>query len=273
VVNLDILTQLVNDRELRGQVSRLLANKVRADVKSLETGALLSRRLLERAAAAQRGQEQPNGAALRGLIKEHLDFYELLVSQTLAFNQRLAERLHGLGAPLETSDSVMSLRLAAPLNSTLRAPFRLENNRSTPISVSFEITPFVGESGTGIVSAEAVFDPPALELKPAQEAKIDLILAITPGFVPGNTYLATVTVKGLEATQLLVRLQVEAERTESAQPATDAKSPAVHVAPAVDAVAPAPEPERKKTPPKRKRSSVKASGARKPGGQSAHKKA
>jgi hypothetical protein len=216
VVNLDILTQLLNDRELRGQVSRLLANKVRADVKSLETNGMLSRQLLQAAARAQRGDAAVNGAALRAVVKEHLDFYESLVNQTLAFNQRLAERLHGLGAPVETAPAQATMRLQAPLHSTVRAAFRLENNRDTAIVVGFEITPFVSEAGSGIVSTDVAFDPPTAELKPGQETKIEMSIAVAAGFAPGTTYLATVAVKGLEATQLLVRLTVQPAVTEEA---------------------------------------------------------
>jgi hypothetical protein len=233
VVNLDILSQLLNDRELRGQVSRLLANKVRADVKTLETNGLLSRQLLQAAARAQRGEGPVNGAALRAVVKDHLDFYESLVNQTLAFNQRLAERLHGLGAPVEPAPAQVTMRLEAPLHSTVRSAFRLENNRDSPIVVGFEITPFVSESGSAIVSTDVAFDPPTAELKPGQEAKIEMSIAVAAGFVAGTTYLATVSVKGLEATQLLVRLTV--------QPTAGAAkaAPAVKVAAAEPAAAPA----------------------------------
>jgi len=223
VINLNILNQLISDRELRSQVSRLLSNKVRADIKSLETNSLLSRRLVELAARSKNGEDQAERSALRGLIKEHLDFYDLLLNQTLAFNQRLTERLNGLGAPAHAPDSVVTMSLAAPPDSLVRSPFRLENNRSTPISIGFEVTPFVSESGNSIVSAEVAFDPPSLELKPGQEGRIELVLAVTHDFVPGNTYLATVTVKGLEATQLLLRLHVESTKSD---PATSAAAQA-----------------------------------------------
>ena len=235
MINLNILNQLISDRELRTQVSRLLSNKVRVDIKSLETNGLLSRRLMELAARGRNGGEQTERSTLRGLIKEHLDFYDLLLNQTLAFNQRLTDRLNGLGAPAHASDNVVTMSLSAPLDSVVRAPFRLENNRSAPISIGFEITPFVSESGNSIVSAEVVFDPPSLELKPAQEARIELVLAITPQFVPGNTYMATVTVKGLDATQILLRLNVEMARRDPAHSvfvhATTPPSETVEVSP------------------------------------------
>jgi len=248
VINLNILNQLISDRELRTQVSRLLSNKVRVDIKSLETNGLLSRRLMELAARGRNGGDQTERSTLRGLIKEHLDFYDLLLNQTLAFNQRLTDRLNGLGAPAHPPENVVTMSLSAPLDSVVRAPFRLENKRSAPISIGFEITPFVSESGKSIVSAEVAFDPPSLELKPGQEARIELVLAITPQFVAGNIYVATITVKGLDATQLLLRLNVEMARSEPAH------SVFVHpTAPPTEVVAASvPLPRAKKIPPRRR---------------------
>ncbi len=208
MVNLEILKQLVNDRELRGQAARVLTSKVRADFKSFETNALLSRRLLEVAAFAQRGETAPQGASLRELIKEHLDFYESLVNQTLAFNQRLNERLQQLGAAAREPDSALTLQLTAARHSMVRAPFTIENNRTKPIEVDFEIAPFCNEKGTDMVSAEVTFDPPRVQLKPGQEARIVMIVEVTDAFTPEEVYLATLSVKGLNGTQLLVRLHV-----------------------------------------------------------------
>ena len=233
MLNLDVLTKLLNDRALRGQVSRLIAGKVRADAKSLELGSLLSRQLLEMA-ARRRGDEAPaSEPMLRELIKEHLDYYETLVNQMLTFNQRMLDRLQGLGSSSGPASAPQTMRLRAPLHATLRAPFRLENNRTSPISVGFEITPFVSESGAEFVSTDVAFDPPSLELKPGQEARIDLVIAVAQGFTSGTAYYATITVKGLEHTQLLVRLQVDPPQKE-VQSAPAATVPAASSADAND---------------------------------------
>lgn len=227
MLNLDVLTKLLNDRALRGQVSRLIAGKVRADAKSLELGSLLSRQLLEMA-ARRRGDEAPaTEPMLRELIKEHLDYYETLVNQMLTFNQRMLDRLQGLGSAGGPASAPQTMRLRAPLHATLRAPFRLENNRTSPISVGFEITPFVSESGAEFVSTDVAFDPPSLELKPGQEARIDLVIAVAQGFTSGTAYYATITVKGLEHTQLLVHLHVDPPQQEvQPAPAGTAQVPA-----------------------------------------------
>lgn len=223
---MEILQSLLNDRELRSQVSRLLTNKVKSDAKSLETNALLSRKVL--AVAAQQGRGEPaDASALRGLVKEHLDFYESLVAQTMAFHQRLAERLHGFDlAPGREGAATLTMRLAAPQGRTVRAPFQLENNRSTTLSAGFEITPFVTERGDAYVVAEVAFDPPRLELQPGQVGRVELVLVVAPTFVPGQVYLATVTVSGLDGTQLLVRLEVQPPEAKPAASAPVVSAPA-----------------------------------------------
>ena len=245
MLNLNVLRQLLADPALRGQISRLISNKVRADAKSLEANALLSRQLIELAGRARRGERSDSDGVLRQLVKEHLDYYETLVNLTLAFNQRLADQLNGVAqqTPTDSAATVTTMRLAVPLGTTVRAPFRLENNRATPIAVGFEMTPFVSESGSEFVSAEVAFDPPLLRLEPGQEGRVELIVVVAPGFTVGSTYLATITLTGLDATQLLVRLVVEAPR-ETAQPAAGASA----VSETVDLIGEAPEPEDAATP-------------------------
>lgn len=223
MLNLNVLRQLLGDPALRGQISRLVSNKVRADAKSLEANALLSRQLIELAGRARRGEQRDSDGVLRQLVKEHLDYYETLVNLTLAFNQRLADQLKGVAdaAASGAGATVTTMRLAVPLGTTVRAPFRLENNRATPIAVGFEMTPFVSESGSEFVSAEVAFDPPLLRLEPGQEGRVELVIVVAPGFTIGTTYLATITLTGLDATQLLVRLTVETPR-EATQTAVSA---------------------------------------------------
>lgn len=235
MLNLNVLRHLFGDPELRSQISRLISNKVRADSRSLEVNALLSRHLIELAGRTRRGENTESDGVLRRLIREHLDYYETLVNLTLAFNQRLADQLKGVGADAGASPgggTVTTMRLVVPLGTTVRAPFRLENNRTMPIAVGFEMTPFVSESGSEFVSAEVAFDPPLLRLEPGQEGRVELIVVVAPGFSVGKTYLSTVTLTGLDATQLLVRLAVEPPReaTQTAQAASAANALAETVA-------------------------------------------
>ena len=233
MINFDILRQLVSDPELRGQVTRILTNKVRTEVKGFETSALLSRHLLEAASRTQRGESQANGTELRSLIKEHLNFYEILINQTMDFNLRLAEKLNRLSSPGRASQAPDHLQLSGAVNSTARVAFRIENSRREPIEATFEITPFCNENGSEFVAPEIAFDPPALALKPGQEAKVQLLVVISDTFKPHNTYLATLSVKGLEGTQLLIRLHVqEPVQARSPAPASAAASGAAEAGPA-----------------------------------------
>jgi hypothetical protein len=223
-MNLQMLQQLLTDPSLRLQVSRLLSNKMRADVKSLESSTQLSRRIAE---MSRSGADGDAARALHGVVKEHLDFYETLVNMTLSFNQQLIDRLGDLGRDGgdQSGPSQGTMNLSAPLHATVRAPFHLENNKRSPISVAFEITPFVSEDGSHLVKPEAAFDPPSMMLRPAQEAQVQLVLPVADGFRPQTIYFATVTVTGLPATQMLVRLSVMAAQAEAAAPPSPTATP------------------------------------------------
>jgi hypothetical protein len=210
VLNAATLKQLLGDPELRAGVSQLLAEKVRADAKSLEINAQLSRYLFD--LARRGGTPEETAQALRLSIKEHLDFYLTLVRMTLAFNERLSAQLRELSGHSQAPAQPMTMNIAASLGETVRSGFQLENNRSRPISVGFEITPFASEDGRQLVAADIAFDPPSLELRPGQEERIELILRIVEPFRPEAIYFATLTVTGLETTQLLVRLRVGAQQ-------------------------------------------------------------
>jgi hypothetical protein len=231
LLNLTTLKQLLSDPELRQQVSQLVADKIRADQKSLEVNAQLSRHLLDLSRSG--GSAEDTARAVRLSVKEHLEFYQTLVQMTLSFNQRLSARLNDLSSPTQSPTQPVIMNIVAAVGGLARMGFQLENNRARPISVGFEITPFASEDGRQLVAADVIFDPPSLELRPGQEERIELILRVADPFRAGNTYFGTLTVTGLEATQLLVRLQVEERRTMHAAPGLQAQ--AEPVAPEVKA--------------------------------------
>ena len=224
MLNLQVLNQLLSDQALRTQVSRIIANKIKADVQSLEANAELSRRLIEagrRSLRAGMAAAPAGETMLKQVVQEHLDYYETLVNMTLAFNQRLLDTLRrpeAANGGEAGRRGALAMELAAPLHATVRAPFRLANNRAAPITVSFEATPFVSEDGSQLVSAEAAFDPPAIELAPGQEAKVDFILPVARGFTPGATYFSTISAVGMTGMQIVVRLKVEAPAAEAPAP-------------------------------------------------------
>ncbi|HHM05550.1 MAG TPA: hypothetical protein ENJ19_07380 [Gammaproteobacteria bacterium] len=206
MINLQVLTQLLSDPELKELASRIIANKIKTDIKSVQASAELSRRLLEQ------GRAPGDGNLLREVAKEYLEFTSTLVDMSLAFNERLLQQLkQAKTAPAaEAGPEGLTMNVAAPLHSTVRAPFRLENNRAAPLTARFEVTPFVSEDGASLVSAPCAFDPPAVELQPGQNQKVCLIIPVTDGFDPGKTYYATLSTVGMDGMQILVKLTVEA---------------------------------------------------------------
>jgi hypothetical protein len=206
-LNLDNLRRLLSDPELRDQVSRLLTRKIRADTRTVEVNTQLAQYIGELARRPDAGDAAMR--ALRATIKEHLDYYETLVGLTLAFNDRLMERLNGAAEPAKETGTQANMVLSAQPGAVVRAPFHLENNKKTPIDVGFEITPFASADGNQLIASQTAFDPPTLQIQPGQEKKIELIFTVADAFRVGEDYFSTVTVTGLEGTQLLIKLHVE----------------------------------------------------------------
>ena len=228
MITIDTLKQLLNDQELREQVSRLINNKIQTDLLGLRASAELSKHLLgiQRQQAADREQQK---RLVRELLKEHLDYYGTLINLTQGFNNSLLSKLAELeGGTPHAADTPATLEIEAPLNSVVRAPFRLGNNSDAPISVGFESTPFVSEDGSKLVSVATSFDPPAVEIKPGEEAQVDLIVPVDEEFSSDTTYYATISVSGIESMQVVVKLKVvEAPEirteTDQAKPAPSKK--------------------------------------------------
>jgi len=207
LLNTDTLTQLLTDPELREQIPRLLRAKIRADAATFELHGFVPRQLI--GLVRRTGNGSAAASALREMIKEYLDFCETLVNLQLAFNNTLMEKLRTLPDSAVPAPTTVTMNLSTAPDAVVRMPFQIGNNRRAPISISFDTTPFVSEDGTHLVTAEVAFDPPSLELQPEQEAKIDFILQVGEQFKSDTTYLATVTVRGIDAPHLLVRLQVQ----------------------------------------------------------------
>ena len=187
----------------------------------------------------RRGDESQG--ALKDLVQRHLDFYGGLIEQSLTFHQNLLDTLKEMGRPSKETapkDS-LSLNLRTPQNSTLRAPFKITNTRADPVTIVCKASPFVSEDGTQLVAAAVAFDPPGAEIQPGVEALFDTIIAVGDGFSPGSTYLATLSVEGLDAMRIVVRLTVDPAMP-VAPAAPDSVKPPDPAAPAAQAAAPAP---------------------------------
>jgi hypothetical protein len=259
-LNLENLRRLLSDPELRDQVSRLLTRKIRADTRTVEVNTQLAQYIGELARRPDAGDAAMR--ALRATIKEHLDYYETLVGLTLAFNDRLMERLNGAAESAQATGTQANMVLSAQPGAVVRAPFHLENNKKTPIDVGFEMTPFASADGNQLIASQTAFDPPTLQIQPGQERKIDLIFTVGDAFRVNEDYFSTVTVTGLEGTQLLIKLRVERSPGAVIPPIPETES----LVPVPASVATAPEPAKTVRTPRK----VKTRAAT---GRSAHKPA
>lgn len=216
--SLKVLSELLADPDLRSQVSQLTSAKIKADIRSVQASSELSRELIaaSRRPATSRSAETDR-VFLRELVAEHLSYYSTIIDLNLAFSQRLLDKLHaniqsGTGDKNQTSAG-LSMNVSAPVDSTVRAPFRVENNRDAPLSLEFQATSFVSEDGSRLVVADIEFDPPRIELQKEQEGKVFAIIPVTGDFKVGQNYFATISAVGQEDMQIVVTLNVEKKQS------------------------------------------------------------
>jgi hypothetical protein len=203
MLNLESLSAVVRDPQLRGQFGRLATRLVAAEVKAVRAVAALSLKV------AQPGKAPDD--TLKGLVRSHLDFYGDLIDRSLAFHQGLLDSLDELGRRTKEPPPPdgLSLNLRTPKNSTLHAPFKVGNTRDTPITVACKASPFVSDDGSQLVATAIAFDPPAAEIQPGGEALFDTIIAVGDGFTAGRTYLATLSIEGMDAMRVVLRMTVD----------------------------------------------------------------
>jgi hypothetical protein len=222
MLGLNSLGALLADAELRRLLAGVASQKIKADLKTIEAHAELSRRLAE-----ARRSPSGEGAALRQVVKEHLEYYATLLSLSHSFHQRLLDLLAETapGRAAEPAVNGLTMALRAPMGATVRAPFKITNNRGEPITVTCRATPFVSEDGTQMVASRLAFLPPGADIAPGSEEVFEVVLPVGPDFVPGRTYLATLAADGFEATDIVVRLSVEAARPEAPVEALEPTEP------------------------------------------------
>lgn len=213
MLNLQALTGLLRDPELRQKLSRVTSAKIKADIKSLQANAELSRRLIE-ATTRRAGQTDPAAQErmLKAVVNEHLDYFATLTDISAAFSDRLLAMLTAMGKGgngAGASPPVLGMNLRGPLGATLRAPFEIENNRADAITAVFRLTPYVSEDGGQLVAANHAFDPPRAVVPAGGKLRITFIQPIAEGFTVDRDYLATISVEGLDAMQIVVRLHVD----------------------------------------------------------------
>ncbi len=216
MLDTNTLKELFTEPDLRTQVLRILARKIQADFSTVEANAYMVRQLINLVRRTRSGTAA--AVAIRDVLKEYLDFAETLVDRQFAFNNDLMAKLEKLSDSAAPAPATVTMNLSAAPDTVARTSFRIANEMRAPISVGFEISSFVSEDGAHLLTAEVAFDPPSFVLQPAQETKIEFILQVSGQFKPDTLYLATVTVHGLDAPHLLVRLDVKPARTEAAAP-------------------------------------------------------
>lgn len=234
MIGLQSIGAVLSDPELRKMFADVASRKVKADLKTLEAHAELSRRLADN---RQNARFAENGA-LKRIVRQHLEYYGTLIQMSYSFHDQLLHSLKDMGGrgDGEAAINALTLSLSAVPGATVRAPFKVSNNRPEPITVTCRASPFVSEDGTQLIGTPVAFDPPGAEIAPGSEQIFTAIIAIGPDFRVGRTYFATLSAEGIDSMQIITRLTIE-QGAQAAQ-ASPAAPPPVAVA---DVVATAPE--------------------------------
>jgi hypothetical protein len=205
---LENLGTIVADPELRTLFKSVATRKINADLKTLQAHAELSRRLAKNRRIGPGGGADP----LKQIVREHLEYYGTLIDLSLTFHQRLIDTLASMNDAETHEPAINGLTLAlnAPRGATVRAPFKISNNRPDPIHVTCRASPFVSDDGAQLIASRIAFLPPSAEIAPGSEEIFEAILPVGPDFDAGKLYLATLTADGFDAMSIVVRLKVEA---------------------------------------------------------------
>lgn len=242
MLGLDNLRAVIANPELRAMLKSVASRKINSDLKTLQAHAELSRRLSD-----SRRISSGDGEELKRIVKEHLQFYGTLIDLSITFHQRLIDMLAetASGTPAEPAINGLTLTMKAPKGATVRAPFKIANNRAEPIQVRCKASPFVSEDGSQLIASGIAFSPPGAEIAPGSEEVFEAILPIGADFAVGQTYLGTLSTEGLEAMEIVVRLSVEPAAVEPA-PKGATRARAAKPANQVDAITAKPAPSRVK---------------------------
>lgn len=269
MLSLNQLGTVLSDSELRAMLKSVVTRKINSDLKTVQAHAELSKRLAQN----RRKNLSGEGDELRQIIKEHLEYYGTLVDLSLNFHQRLLDTLaKSAESTADPAVNGLTLAMTAPIGATVRAPFKISNNRPDPITVKCRASPFVREDGSQLIASSMGFNPPGAEIAPGSEEVFEVILPVTPDFVAGKLYLATLSADGFDAMSIVMRLQVEGA---AAEPEAPGSQDALRrdKADAMTAPATAPAPTDKCAPAKRKPAAISRQASRKTAIARAPKKA
>lgn len=223
MLGLENISAIVADPELRALLKSVATRKINADLKTLQAHAELSRHLSK----SRKMAGDADGEALRRIVKEHLEYYGTLIELSQNFHQRLIDMLAQSEQARADEPAINGLTLAidAPRGATVRAPFKISNNRPETVSVRCRASPFVSEDGSQLIASRIAFAPPGAEIPSGSEEIFEAILPVGPDFVAGRLYLATLTAEGFDAMSIVVRLRVSPPLEAEPEPVETKVSP------------------------------------------------
>ncbi len=166
----------------------------------------------------------------RNLATLNLNYYNALSELTRTYNDLFFEKVMG-GAPGEDTKTApppaqpIEIELRGPLGEEAVRSFVLENKRAEAAEISFLVSDFLGPTGTTPFRPTLQFDPPRFLLRPGEERTVTLRLPLTRDlFGAGQSYTATVMVRGYENLELSLSVQPAAPPAPEAAPPSPTSS-------------------------------------------------
>jgi len=184
------------------------------------------------------------GRYARDLAVLSLNYYSDWFTLNRRYNKHFLEVLgsrsnrEAVVAPEDTASSASSPRrveieLHAPPGQEAIRSFVLENRRGGVADISFIVSDFVGPAGTTPFRPPLQIQPAQFTLAPGEESVVTLrLMLLAELFVPGQSYTATVVVRGYDNLELGLTVWADAP----VQPATETPSSSTSPTAASDTV-------------------------------------
>ncbi len=117
----------------------------------------------------------------------------------------------------------VELQLAGRHGERATTGFVIENHFDRPLDLTFESTDLVPMAGASLPASLLSFEPTALVIGPRGQGVVQAAVTITADFVVGQTYTATIRMRGFEGTD--VGLSVTILPTDAAGPSGPSPKP------------------------------------------------
>ncbi|MGH3116969.1 MAG: hypothetical protein ACRDQ2_07610 [Gaiellales bacterium] len=92
----------------------------------------------------------------------------------------------------------VELRLEGRPGDRVTSGFAVENHFDRPLEVAFESGDLIPGSGASLPGSLVTFEPDKLRIAPRGEAVVQAAVTITPDFIVGQTYAATIRLLGFQ---------------------------------------------------------------------------